>query len=574
IALVERIAQLTGSDLAVSTDKTGAGEMGGDWVLEYSTGLIEVGVPFRPSALIAGGLGTFVVNSVDDKKDSNLNDGEAWTGAYVDDGYGTMIKECTLRAAIEQANGISGKDTITFSIPIDQAANPQDPDPHFVISPKSSLPTITDPVIINGYSQNGADENTNPLDQGNNAVLKIVLDGSNTKKGTDGLTIEGGNSEVRGLVIQNFRSAGTCGKAVNGFGIVLGVGDSGFGGGNVVEGNFIGTSVDGLTSAPNTSGIGVASPNNKIKGNVISGNKYNGIQIGGKRYGIVVPNVSENFVQSNYIGTTKDGDTKLGNGNGIRIARGADSTTIGGTAPGERNVLSHNMYQGILIDADAGGSHVIEGNFVGTDKTGMLRLGNGHGGIEIHSSDNEVKGNVISANGWPGNPSGCGVLIVGMNAKNNLLENNVIGTNAAGTKKLANNFNGVEIQNASENTVQSNLISGNGLHGVALFGAEAKFNTVSSNDIGTDNIGNKPLGNTQAGVAIFHGSENIIENNRISGNGIHGVYITGSTANENQIVDNKIGTNKAGDDFLANAFDGIHIKDAPYNFIGGANLAD
>ena len=40
IAFVEQLAQLTGADVAASTDKTGAAELGGDWQLEYKTGSI------------------------------------------------------------------------------------------------------------------------------------------------------------------------------------------------------------------------------------------------------------------------------------------------------------------------------------------------------------------------------------------------------------------------------------------------------------------------------------------------------------------------------------------------------
>jgi len=40
-ALVARIAELTGADVAASTDPTGASDLGGDWALEYQTGSIE-----------------------------------------------------------------------------------------------------------------------------------------------------------------------------------------------------------------------------------------------------------------------------------------------------------------------------------------------------------------------------------------------------------------------------------------------------------------------------------------------------------------------------------------------------
>ena len=89
------------------------------------------------------------------------------------------IKDCSLREAINAANANAGSDTITFEVD----------DQYLVtISPNTALPTITDPLTIDGYS-------------GSNAV---ILDGSNSEDSFDGLTIIAGNSEVTSLTIQNF----------------------------------------------------------------------------------------------------------------------------------------------------------------------------------------------------------------------------------------------------------------------------------------------------------------------------------------------------------------------------------
>lgn len=126
----------------------------------------------------------------------------------------------SLRQAILDANASAGLDTIDFNIP---GAGPH------TIRPASDLPTITDSVIIDGYTQPAAVPNSNPITTGSNAVLKIELDGTNAGDRANGLFITGGNSVVRGLVINRFRE-----------GIVLGTN-----GGNVVEGNFIGTDPTG-----------------------------------------------------------------------------------------------------------------------------------------------------------------------------------------------------------------------------------------------------------------------------------------------------------------------------------------
>src|SRR5437762_1056803 len=85
------------------------------------------GSMFRLTAFAAT---TFTVNSVGDSSDNNLADG------VCSDGSGN----CTLRAAIEQANATAGTDTINFSIGTGTKT----------IVLTSDLPILTDPVIIDG----------------------------------------------------------------------------------------------------------------------------------------------------------------------------------------------------------------------------------------------------------------------------------------------------------------------------------------------------------------------------------------------------------------------------------------
>ncbi len=58
---------------------------------------------------------TFVVNSKGNAKDSNLNDNLCNTGSTVTVS-GKTAPECTLRAAIAQANRAAGHETITFNV--------------------------------------------------------------------------------------------------------------------------------------------------------------------------------------------------------------------------------------------------------------------------------------------------------------------------------------------------------------------------------------------------------------------------------------------------------------------------
>ena len=108
----------------------------------------------------------------------------------------------SLREAILIANANAGTDLIAFNIP---GAGPHS------IQPLSGLPIVTDSLAIDGYTQPGAIANTNPPGLGNNALLKIELDGSNTFC-CNGLEFVAANSTVRGLVINRFwRGIGTLG---------------------------------------------------------------------------------------------------------------------------------------------------------------------------------------------------------------------------------------------------------------------------------------------------------------------------------------------------------------------------
>jgi len=197
----------------------------------------------------------------------------------------------SLRQAILDANANPGTDTIAFNIP---GAGVH------TISPTSLLPTITDPVVIDGYTQPGSSPNT--LQNGDNAGLLIELAGNVVASGgcsgfCGGLTLTSGNSTIRGLVINRFTGS------FQDYAILL-QGN----GGNLIEGNFIGTNPSGTGAASNgvTRGIGVfSSSNNTIGGtspaarNVISGNNQSGIYISSNINGASAAN---NLVQGNYIG--------------------------------------------------------------------------------------------------------------------------------------------------------------------------------------------------------------------------------------------------------------------------------
>src|SRR5262245_50776950 len=206
----------------------------------------------------------------------------------------------SLAQAIFDANANPGPDIITFNIPGSGV---------HTISPNTSLPTITDPLTIDGYTQPGASANT--LSAGSNAVLQIELSGAAANSAA-GLNISVGNSTIRGLVINRF----------NFYGIFMSSN-----GGNTIAGNYVGTDATGTVTFPipnNGSGVFMSSPNNTIGGtssadrNLISGNRNANGSTGVYVSGV---NAKGNKVIGNYIGTDPSGLVALGNmGNGITLS--------------------------------------------------------------------------------------------------------------------------------------------------------------------------------------------------------------------------------------------------------------
>jgi CSLREA domain-containing protein len=125
----------------------------------------------------------FMVNLLRDTHDADLGDNLCDVNLF---GSG---QQCTLRAAIEQANATPGADVINFDIPDDLGIGVKTI--NVGATDNGELPTITDQVSINGYSQPGASPNT--LARGTNANLLIELNGTDAT-GAYGLEIGAGGS--------------------------------------------------------------------------------------------------------------------------------------------------------------------------------------------------------------------------------------------------------------------------------------------------------------------------------------------------------------------------------------------
>jgi hypothetical protein len=168
----------------------------------------------------------------------------------------------SLRQAIIDANAHANLDASTPDLIHFNITSGTGP---FTIAPTSALPTITDPVIIDGLTQAGASCSSWP------PTLKIELNGTSAGAGVNGLTITAGNSTVRGLVINRFSSDGI---------------EMSGSGSNSIECNLLGTDVAGTTDLGNTEdGVFVNGVSfNSIGGgvtsrNLISGNNQRGVRI-------------------------------------------------------------------------------------------------------------------------------------------------------------------------------------------------------------------------------------------------------------------------------------------------------
>lgn len=438
---------------------------------------------------------TFVVNEIGDATDVTTTDGVCDTDAT------TMGSQCSLRAAIEQANALGGTQDIDFNIP---AAGVQ------TISPATPLPTITGPTTIDGYSQPGSSANT--LAMGNNATLLIQINGTSAGATSNGLDLNAANIAVQGLVINRF----------GGVGISINSDD-------LVSGCFIGTNAAGNAALPNGDGITLNGDTNTIGGtgvgarNVISGNTSDGFNIFG----------NDNTILNNYIGTAADGVTALGNGVfGLEMLSPAISNTIiGGTTATARNIISANNV-GIRVMGD---SNTIQGNYIGLGADGTTELGNTSVGIAFNFSATDTviggvsatpgaaPGNVISDNG------SYGVDLTSV-ASNTIVQSNLIGTDATGTVSKGNDNFGIRVSSSNNNQIGVAVANGGNTIAANLNGEIQ----VTGTSAGTT-IQNNRLGTNAAGTASLNPNPAAITNG-ISINGASDVLIGGTAANTTNVI--------------------------------------
>jgi len=394
----------------------------------------------------------------------------------------------SLRQAITDANGNPGADLIQFNI---TGSGVQ------TIAIASSLPSITDPVTIDGYSQAGSAANTNPPDQGTNAQILIEIDGTNTTFPDSVLQFVAGStgSVVKGLAINrdHFRAAIAILNVAN----------------VAVQGCFLGTDATG-TSIPGAETYGVlidqSATNAKIGGtspadrNLISGNTQAGVAFGNE----LAAGGDGHLVQGNLIGTDALGFNAMPNREGIDIAAATTNSTFGGVTAAARNVISGNSDRGIIISHSIGAANitgnVFEGNYIGADVTGLNVTGNAGNGIDSGAHGNLIggpglgAGNVIVGNGQAG---------INMEAADGLvIQGNFIGTDAAQTRRMGNVFGGITID--SSGVTVGGIGAGEG--NVIAYNGSSSIGGVLVYLAGNPIRGNSIYGNNRDGIDLGNGS--------------------------------------------------------------------
>lgn len=302
------------------------------------------------------------------------------------------------------------------------------------------------------------------------------------------------------------------------------------------------------------------------------------------------PFANSNHIEDCYVGLAPGGTNADGNNyEGIALRGGVSGTVIGGADAGQGNVICGNGDNGLDIrDTNTIGT-MIQGNYIGTDASGNVALGN-NSGIFLFNGPTAVTiggttpgaRNVISGN------RGGGAYFLGPGLSNNVIQGNYIGLNAAGTAAVPNIGAGVYFfGGVSSNLIggtapgAGNVISGSLVAGLYFSDPGTFDNVIQGNILGLNAAGTAAITNGFAGINLWNGVSNTMIGgtmtdaaNIISGNFSEGIYMSDPGTMSNYVVGNFIGTGPGGVGAFGNGGLGVGIwSGSANNVVGGTNAA-
>jgi titin len=504
------------------------------------------------------------------------------------DDYQVDTKHLTLRDAIELVNGtlaasdltksqkaqvsgtvfsgVNGTDTIRFKIG-HGATTPQ------TISLTGPLPSLAEAVTIDATTQDGWGGGSGT----GWAEIPVVKLTTSLSTAVSGLVVLANGCTLKGLEITGFTSDGI----------------SVYGNQNVVADCYLHNNmISGVGLYDGASDNTVGGTSGRLR-NVLSANEF-GVHITGN-------GTEWNTVLGDYIGTDVAG---VGNFTqdqpvGVGIDAGAANNTVGGTTASARNVISNNVF-GVAISDDGTTGNRVQGNYIGTDKSGTTQAPNFYGVYVSQASNNTIGGTSAGAGNVLSGNSLAGVIL--QTGATNHVQGNYIGTEYTGNRPLqfgSSPQSGVIIEAGEQgSTVTGNVISGNGGTGIDVSGTTLNnFVTsqivIAGNIIGADRTGTVKTPNGGDGVriegavnAVTVGGPTAADRNIISGNGGNGIAVArrvDSAGNVlgvptyNFITGNYVGTDVSGFAQLGNAKNGVLLDHTGIlNFVGvgpgGGNL--
>lgn len=313
-------------------------------------------------------------------------------------------------------------------------------------------------LVVNGDFNNGITITDGGVGSNYNTITQCFIGtnqaGTAASANHNGITISGSTNYLN----TNNTIGGTSSAQANlisgntnyGINIVTNVNST------VIQSNYIGTDITGTTAIPNATGISVIgsltpvtteqAEATQILSNIISGNSANGV--------LLQANTIYTYLYGNFIGTDAAGTATLPNNIGITcqgVYDPSDSTNglVTEATINNSNVISGNASHGIFLTTNTTES-IIYNNFIGTDLTSSINLGNGGYGILIEGTANApctnncigLQGdNVITFN------AGYGIYIDGNAATPDTLNpllNNSIFNNGGNGIVLTNNGNNLQ----------------------------------------------------------------------------------------------------------------------------------